>query len=191
MQPTTPQTSEIQRLVVYVVTGVLGLAGLMLVLLLKDPRHGRLPGPIPLIAVLAMWGTTVLFYELRWYIRQWIVAALGVTEIGVAIALLQANRATVLAVANALIGITLVAAAYGIHKEQRGPWAAAVSTCGTLALVYTFGASRVAREVGTHLGWAFLPALAMFLPACIMLATSAPGSARYAPFASKPLTARR
>jgi hypothetical protein len=184
-----PETSDLQRLIVYVVTGAVGLFGLLLVLFLKDPRHGRIPGPAPMIAIVVMWATTVLFYELRWYIRQWVVGALGIIEISVAVALFQTSK--VLASTNALIGITLVAAAYGIHKEQRGPWAAAASTCGTLALTYGFGASRVAKELDTHLAWAFIPALAMFLPACIMLATSSPGSTRYEPFATKPVTRGR
>ena len=155
----------------------------------KDARQGRLPGPAPLIAILIMWAATVFFYELRWYIRQWVVAGLGIVEVAVAIALFKTSP--VLAASNGLIGVTLIASAWGIHKEMRGPWAAASSVCGTLALTYGFGASRVAKELGTHLAWAFLPALAFFLPACIMLATSSPGSARYAPFATKPFTARR
>lgn len=201
-----------QRTLVYVLTAMLALAGVALVLAFKDPCAGQtaqqmmsfgkckstfvdhLPGPSPLIALAIVCVSMMLFYEFRWYLRVWATGAIGLALLGMAGAIVYADMTKVLAVVSSLIGLALLASAYGIHLGRRGAWSLAVSAFGILALVFFFGSARLRGAMHWHLAWAILPSLAVFLPACVMLSTSAPGADRWEPFATKPNappTARR
>jgi hypothetical protein len=116
----------------------------------------------------------------------WLVGAIGAGELVIAGMILFGGMSKVLGVVNALIGVAMIAAAWGVQKGRRGAWAFAVVACGTLALTYFFGSAKLRTTTGMHLAWAVLPALAVFLPACVALATSGPESVRYEPFANRP-----
>jgi hypothetical protein len=198
----------LQRALVYAVMGFICFTGLVLTTAFKDPCASsatmqagiakcnatlsqRLPGPAPVIALVASFLSMMLMYELRWYIRTWLIAAIGAAEIITGILIINAGMSKVLSLANGLLGLSLLGAAYGIHLGRRGAWSYAVSACGTLAVAFFFGSAKVHNATGVHLAWAALPALAVFLPACVALGTSPPGGPRYEPFAKTASSARR
>jgi hypothetical protein len=190
MQPRKDDPVILQRMLVYAVTGMVCLIGILLVVAFKNPKYGRLPGPAPLISLGSSWVSMMLFYELRWYVRVWATLVVGLAQLAAGIAMLYLGMPKPLGVVNAILGIALSASAYGIHLERRGPWSFAVSCFGTLALTFFFGSSKIAAEMDVHLAWAALPALGLFLPACVMLGTSAPGTPRYQPWARFPTAPR-
>jgi hypothetical protein len=181
---------------------MLVVAALAMVLAFKDPCAGQavqvgfakckstfrdhLPGPSPLIAMAIVCVSMLLFYEFRWYLRVWATGAIGMALLGMAAAIVLGDVTKVLAVVSGVVGLALVASAYGIHIGHRGAWSLASSACGVLALVFFFGSARLRAELHLHLAWAVLPSLAVFLPACVMLGTSPPGGEFYEPFASAP-----
>jgi hypothetical protein len=192
-----------QRQVVYALTAMLALAGLVLVIALDDPcnrladpvlRVGcrpsladRIPrSPGVYLALAAIVGAIVVAYELRWSLRAPLAAVAGLGQLVVATVAGQRGMSAVLVVTCVLTAGALVAAAVGVQRNQRPGWAVAATTCGVLTVVYFFGAPKLAAAAGWPLWLGVLPALAVLLPTTVALATSAPGAPVNVPFRSRP-----
>jgi len=210
-RPAPPPADAVvaQRTLVYSVTALIALTGLVLAMAFKDAcaAHGgesavaaagktcadvvtiadHRPDGTTVFAMIAVWVLVVLAYELRWIIRTWLPGALGAVFLAGSAAALAAGRPLPLVVAYTAFGVALIACSYGIYKERREGWAFAVSIFGVEFVAHFFGTSVIRSAFGVHLAIAVLPALGLFLPALIALVTSPPGAPRYAPFGKKPL----
>lgn len=195
----------LQRSLVYALTGLLCLTGLVLAMAFKDPcahaevandfalarchpsMSDRLPDLQTWVSMMLVLAITVILYEVRWYVRVGLVAMIGSAELVVAVLVWHAGMSTVLGIANGLIGCAMIACAVGLQMGKRVAWSYATAICGVLTLVFFFGSSKVRDATGLHLAWAVLPSLAAFLPATIALACAPLGGTPYAPFAKQPL----
>jgi hypothetical protein len=197
-----------QRTLIYSITGLLAITGILLAMAFKDAcaKYGGesalaavgaecsdvtkfsdyLPDMTTVLAMLGVWVVNILVWEVRWVIRTWLPAVLGATFVVLGIGTLVADRPLPLTVAYLLFGVAMIACSVGMLRDRREGWAFAVSMFGMQLVAHFFGTSVIRGALGTHLAIAVLPAMAVFLPALLALATTPPGSPRYAPFATKP-----
>jgi hypothetical protein len=146
-----------------------------------------MPDTTTVLAMLGVWVVNVLVWEIRWVIRTWLPGVLGAAFVVLSIATLIADRPLPLITAYFLFGVAMIACSWGMLRDRREGWAFAVSMFGMQLIAHFFGTSVIRGALGTHLAIAVLPAMAVFLPAFLALATTPPGAPRYAPFASRPL----
>jgi hypothetical protein len=197
-----------QRTLIYSITGLLAITGILLSMAFKDAcaKYGGesalaaigaqcsdvtklsdyLPDTTTVLAMLGIWAVNILVWEVRWLIRTWLPGVLGSAFVVLAIGTFVADRPLPLTVAYLLFGVAMIACSWGMLRDRREGWAFAVSMFGMQLVVHFFGTSVIREALGTHLALAVLPAMAVFLPAFLALATTPPGSPRYAPFATKP-----
>lgn len=187
----TPQTS--QRSLVYTLTGLLGLMGLAMAMAFKDPCAeivdpmarmmckpkvaDRMPTLLVVGAMIGVQLSMAMFYELRQQARVYGLGVVGAALVAVGTLVVTAGMPIPLAVACLLGGGTLVACAVGIFRNHRGAWALATSLSAVLAVVFFFGSARVQSSLDIPLAIAVLPAMAVFLPLTVALATTPPKSA--------------
>jgi hypothetical protein len=190
-------------MVVYSLTALLCLTGIVVAIGFAEPCpprtltsmevcrptfDKRLPAPSTWFGMGVVMLAMVVAFELRWWVRSVGVGAIGLVQIFTGIASVSAGHGKVVVVAQLLLGIALIAAARATHRDSRVGWSFAAAMCGTLTLVFFFGASTVRSATGWAMGWAVLPALAIYLPTTVALALTAPGKPRYAPFANRPIS---
>lgn len=210
-KPARPPADPVvhQRTLIYSITGLVCLTGVLLAMAFKDAcaKYGGesalaavgadcsdvvkfsdyLPDTTTVLAMLGVWVVNVLVWEVRWVIRNWLPGLLGTAFVVLSIATLVADRPLPLIVAYFLFGVAMIACTWGMLRERREGWAFAVSMFGMQLIAHFFGTSVIRGALGTHLAIAVLPAMAVFLPAFLALATTPPGATRYAPFSKKPL----
>ncbi len=194
--PTKPSTSasasSAQRTLVYALTGLLCLTGLLLAMAFKDPCPApalkmiakcnptigdRMPSWSAFGAALSVQTMMMALYEMRRWVRVWGVAGAGALLIVIGGLVAYDGMSKVLVITCVVVGGALIVAARGINREQRVAWAFAAATTGTLAVVTFFSAAKIGGEIGVPLSLALLPSLAMLLPLTVALGTTAPGTA--------------
>jgi hypothetical protein len=202
-----PDPIQTQRMLVYTIVGLLCLSGLILAAAMADPcaAHGGdaklelvgkrcsdvvafgdyLPKTAAWIAVAIILAANVLFYELRFLLRVYGVAAIGAFFVINAAVIAADGLPIVLVTFYALFGIAMMWSAYGIHRERREGWAAALSMSAVLLTGHFFGTAKIAQETGWPIAYALLPSMALMLPLVIALLTSPPGATPVKPFATR------
>lgn len=200
-----PDPVQTQRMLVYTIVGLLCLAGLILAVAFSDPckAYGGeaklgligkkcsdvvawtdwLPSYHAWISVAIILAANVLMYELRFYFRVYGVSALGALFFCIAGITLVDGLPIPLVVFYALFAVALMLAAWGIQRERREGWSAALAICSVLLTGHFFGAAKIAHETGWSMAYALLPSMAILLPLVIALLTSPPGAPRVKPFA--------
>lgn len=185
-----PDPQATQRALVYAITGLLAVAGFIISIALNDPcadipdpllrlscdppLADRLPSPAGYGTLAAMVFMVALAYQFRLALRAAGTAVVGVAQAAAGVAIASAGMSPILAIAFVLAGLALVVSAVGIHRGSRVAWAFAASIAGVLGVVYFFGSSRIASGLDTSLAVALLPAVAVFYPLAVMLATAPP-----------------
>jgi hypothetical protein len=205
-EPTTPPAkpaapgSELagQRALVYSLTALLVVTSWVVAAAFRDPcaaTPGMLPGMCkPTMAqrlpsggtlglLLSIQVVMVVFYELRWTLRNILVGLVGAAQTAIAIYLFSLGKPTLLVIACGLTGVALMALEYGVRKDRRAAWAFATVTAGVLTLIYFFASRRIEHALNIPLAMAVLPALGLLLPITVALSTSPPGAPRTRPFA--------
>ena len=204
---TEPDPIQTQRMLVYSIVGLLCLSGLILAVAMGDPCKewggesklaliGKtcsevttwtewIPRSAAWIAVAIILAANVLFYELRFILRVYGVAAIGAFFVVNAAVIGAEGLPLVLVIFYALFGIAMMWSAYGIHRERREGWAAALSMSGVLLTGHFFGSAKIAQETGWSMAYALLPSMAVMLPLMIALLTSPPGATPVKPFATR------
>jgi hypothetical protein len=145
----------------------------------------RLPSAMTLGTLLLIQVSMVVMFELRWYLRVWLTAGVGVAQLALATSLISAGKPTLLVLACVLSGVAMLGLAYGVHKENRAAWAFATVISAVLTLIFFFASRRIERGAEIDLVYAVLPSLAVLLPITVALATSAPGAPRTPPFKAR------
>jgi hypothetical protein len=192
--PASTPDVQLQRAIIYACTGLIVLTGLVLAVAFKDPCASaavdplappctpslgdRMPGASAYLSLGIIFASMVLCFELRWALRSALVGILGAGQVLAGIVLASDGGSMVFAVCNGLLGLALIGSAVGIQHDRRAAWAFAGSICGTLTVVYFFGAAKVQSATGWSVAWAVLPSLAAYLPTTVVLALTAPGRPR-------------
>jgi len=200
-----PDPVQTQRMLVYTIVGLLCLAGLILAVAFSDPckAYGGeaklglvgkkcsdvvawtdwIPRWRAWVAVAIIMAVNVLAYELRFYVRVHGVGALGALFFVTAGTSAVEGLPVPLIVFYALSGVAMILAAWGIQRERREGWSAALAMCSVLLTGHFFGTAKIAQETGWSMAFALLPAMAVLLPMVIALLCSPPGAPRVKPFA--------
>jgi hypothetical protein len=200
-----PDPVQTQRMLVYTIIGLLCLAGLIMAVAFSDPckAYGGeaklgligkkcsdvvawtdwLPSIHAWISVAIILAANVLIYELRFYLRVHGVAAVGAIFFVNAGIIAVDGLPVPLIVFYALFGVAMVLAAWGIQRERREGWSAALAICAVLLTGHFFGAAKIAQETGWSMAYALLPSMGLLLPLVVALLCSPPGAPRVKPFA--------
>lgn len=183
--------SSAQRTLVYALTGLLCLTGLLLAMAFKDPCPApalkmiatckptigdRIPSGAAFGAAALVMVMMAAMYELRTLVRVWGVAAAGAGLVGIGGLVAYDGMSMVLVTVCVVIGGLLVWASRGIEREERVAWAFAAATTGTMAVVTFFSAAKIGGVLGIPLSIALLPSMGLLLPLTVALATTPPGS---------------
>jgi hypothetical protein len=204
MQAHTPHPLTVQRALVLSIVGLLAVTGLVLGMALGDAcaKYGGdaalalvgkkcddlvtwqdyLPGRSGWIALGGFVAANVLAYELRWYLRVHGVAAVGALYVCLAGVIAVDGLPLPLVIFYAVFGVAMVAAAWGIRRDRREGWAAALAMLAVLLTSHFFGSAKIADETGMPMAYAVLPSMGLFLPLVIVLTTTSPGTPRARPF---------
>ena len=204
-----PDPIQTQRTLVYTIIGLLCLAGLILAVAFSDPCKafggeaklglvGKtcsdvvawtdwIPGWRAWVAVAIIIAINILAYELRFYVRIHGVAALGALFLVTAGGSAVEGLPVPLIVFYALFGIAMILSAWGIQRERREGWSAALAMCCVLLTGHFFGTAKIAQETGWPMAFALLPSMAVLLPMVIALLCSPPGTPRVKPFGRSPV----
>lgn len=199
-----PDPIQAQRILVHAIVLLLCLAGLLLAIALGDAcaKYGGearlalagrscdavvtwtdyIPERDAWIACGIILAVNVLIYELRFYVRVYGVAALGLLYVVTAAIIGVDGLPIPLVTFYALFGLALMAAAWGIQRERREGWAAALAICSVLLTGHFFGTAKIADETGAPIAYALIPSVGILLPLVIALVTSPPGAPRVKPF---------
>lgn len=183
--------SSAQRTLVYALTGLLCLTGLLLAMAFKDPCPApalkmiakckptigdRIPSGSAFAAAGIVMAMMAGMYELRRLVRVWGVAAAGAGLIVVGVLVAYDGMSLVLVTTCFVIGGLLGWASRGIDRDERVAWAFAAATTGTMAVVTFFSAAKMGGVIGVPLSMALLPSLGLLLPLTVALACTPPGS---------------